>query len=413
MTILVLTLSLSGVLPSEASNHRRWSVDLHEYGYYRKEAGVRYSYPSETRVAATKEVIVVAIGNMAPAVQVDERHNMKKSLIELSLLFFDASNGKLRAKRGPWSSDSSFELSPTSRGNFLLHLRHHHGSNAEHGESLCLLSPSGEEIKRRDLAPITNDQKSGSYYVLHSPSRGTSLLKWFDGDVFHYQVFDANTLETQVEWTESKGSPSVIALSDKELLGFRQPRESDERTSTKRKMELFVRTLDGAWRSLPVNLEVSHSGAGFGMDRGDIFAPDHTMFLSGHLLAGLVSGEESGPVLKVVQTDGTIVFSGKIEDAGAMAVVPDGRYFGLVYASQSAFDRWLGGWIDMQVWPYMAYLSVWRVSNPAQAAKLSLGRNVGDYCFSSDGSQFAYVDGGSLKVIPMPIAPDTNIPHTY
>jgi hypothetical protein len=401
VTILVLTLSLANVIPSQGSDQRRWSVDLEKYGYHRRQAGARDSYNSETEVAATKEVVALAIGNVAKGVQLDEQHKAWNSTQDVSLLFFDANNGKLRAKQGPWSSDSSFELSATSQGNFLLHVRHYHPSDEKRGETLYLLSPSGEEIKRRDLPPIAEDLRNSWYHVLNSPSRDTWLLKWFDGDVYRYELFGPDTLETKLEWTGSKGTPVVAALSDKELLGFTAPTKEQSGGPAKRKYDLFVRTLDGSWRPLQAAFDVGHWGFRRG---GNLFAPNLTGFLSDHLLAGLVRQGEMESLM-IVRTDGTVVFSHKIDNGGEMIVSPDGQYFGFVYASISSFSQWLERETDMQFWPHTTELAIWRVSNPAQVLKLSLGLNISDYSFSQDGSRFAYIHAATLKAIPLSFQP--------
>jgi hypothetical protein len=122
------------------------------------------------------------------------------------------------------------------------------------------------------------------------------------------------------------------------------------------------------------------------------------------LLAGEVHDEQGGALLKIVRTDGTEAFSQKIENEGELAVSPDGQHFGFVYISRSAFNQWLDKAIDMQFWPDMVELALWRVSHPALVAKIALGRNVTNYCFSPSGS-FAYTDGGRLRVIPLPFQP--------
>jgi hypothetical protein len=401
----VLVLGLAEVCPAAASDRRKWAVDLHQYGYL---GWVRNSWVSETRVAATDDVVTVALGNFPPGMQLDEQHGKWNSPMEVFLLFFNASNGKLKTKRGPWRTDSSFGLFSTSQGNFLLHLRHYHGATEKHGETLLLLSRTGEEIQKRELPGFRQNPKADWYEVLRSPTGSTILLSGGDPEGSHYQIFRANTLDAEREWTEAKGSPLVVALSDKELLGAVSTRKNEESNSRNRGQELFVRPLDGQWQRLPESFYLSHSGQGAGS------APDKTAFLADHLLAGLIRREEYGQTLKIVRSDGTVVISQKIDGAGEVTVSPDGRYFGLVYVSPSAFERWLAKMTDGEAsWPHTADLSIWRVANPAPVAKLSLGRFVRNYCLTSDGNQFIYLDDGTLKAISVPVGSESDTPQAH
>jgi hypothetical protein len=389
---VALVLALVEVCPAiAASSQRKWSADLHPYGYL---GWVKNSWISETRLTATSDVVAVALGNFPAGTELDEQHGKWNSPMEVFLLFFDVSTGKLKSKRGPWRTDSSFELFSTSQGNFLLHLRHYHGTTENHGETLLLLSPTGEEVQKRELPGFRKNPKADWYEVLHSPTGSTILLCGGDPEGSHYQILRANALDVEREWTEAKGAPLVVALSDRELLGVVSTRKNQESNSRNRRQELFVRPLDGQWQRLPESFDLSHSGRGGGS------APDKTAFLTDHLLAGLIRREEYGQTLQIVQSDGTVVISQKIDGAGELTVSSDGRYFGLVYVSLSAFERWLAKTTDGEAsWPHTADLSIWRVSNPAPVAKLSLGRFVKNYCFTADGNQFIYLDDGKLKAI--------------
>ncbi len=84
-----------------------------------------------------------------------------------------------------------------------------------------LLSSSGEELKRLELAPSIRRSKPGSNEFLVSASGRTVLLGQVLEDGVHYRVLEPNTLDTKLEWMQAAGShsPWIVAISDKEMLG--------------------------------------------------------------------------------------------------------------------------------------------------------------------------------------------------
>jgi hypothetical protein len=91
--------------------------------------------------------------------------NLYRDTWKVNLLMFDTNAGKLRKKIGTWSSDFSFELHPTAQANFLLLLRHIWSERDNPGETLYLLSSSGEELKKMDLLPPKKEGRNSKCFA--------------------------------------------------------------------------------------------------------------------------------------------------------------------------------------------------------------------------------------------------------
>jgi hypothetical protein len=326
-----------------------WSFDLSPYGLQQTKGEKNPDRFPETRLAVTNRYVAVAIGTLPQVIPLKGPHGDFEVPWDVSLLVFDSQKGNLLVKLGPWKSDFHFELHTTARGNFLLHLPHYCGSQ-EHGETLRLIAPSGEEIEELQLAPASRDPANHPYNVMISSSRSSLLLRQVFEDGIHYRVVEADTFKEKQEWTDAleSGVPYVIALSDKELLGLGSSTKQGQSGSASGERALFVRTLDGSWRSFPILLEPgNHSLGGVGS------GPDDLAFLSNNVLVGLEPLSKSAPAkLDVARTDGTTVFSCVIPErtdafsqVGPVSVSEDGHHFavGVVHAS------WLGRFFDMTI----------------------------------------------------------------
>ncbi len=408
--MLFLVISLTGLLLSATAGQQSWSVDLREYGVKDGRGEDGRVYHPTVRMVATNNVVAVALANPAPLTAPNEPDNRLSSPWVVTLLLFEATNGKLRTKRGPWTSDFNFELHPTPQGNFLLLLRHIYDSSKKAGEILLLLSSSGEELKRLELAPSIRRSKPGSNEFLVSASGRTVLLGQVLEDGVHYRVLEPNTLDTKLEWMQAAGShsPWIVAISDKEMLGIGPAKKEDKPSAVH--SGRYTRTFEGPWRPLPVSLDIGHHGIQPGLH------PNHSVFLGDDLIValftkpGVALGLQPPPTetpIKVFRTDGTIVSTPtipKLPDrtwlTGPVATSADGRYFAVGFSHR--------GWLshvmldvmqmDMAFENDESLLLVWDASHPMPVAQINLGNKVYSHSlFADDPLLVLVLNGTTLK----------------
>lgn len=385
LTIFVAAI-LSAALAAGSPGKSRWSADLRPFGF--DVGGSSSSSYPKTQLAATDHVVAVAIGNVIPSALLKKPGDETMLPWNVILILFDSGTGKIVAKGGPWTADSLFRLFATASGNFVLQLRHYHGTDQVPSEDLHLISPSGKEIRVLTLPPAPRNPAYRSYFVLSSPSRRTLLAGHLLDDGKHWQLLDSDTLATGMSWTGGTDDPLIVALSDKELLAVGE------------NQQLYVRTMDGPWRSLPVSFETGTSEPDLGSDHPDI------TFLSDHVIAGIEPSDFSGPVrLRLIQTDGAVVFSSTVQahadvlsSVGPIQASADGRYFAIVESPIS----WLWRQLDMVLWPDDLYVVIWSASSPTPVKKLNLGPQggfIGGFSLSPDGSFVAVVNRGKVEVV--------------
>ncbi len=406
--MFLLVLGLSGVLSGHASCPPGWSVDLKKYGYqeWRERPGISNS--SALCLAVTSNVFAVAIGNPPSKTQTDRQGVRTDANWEISLLLFDPTTGKLNSTRGPWTGDMSFELYPTSQGNLLLLLQHFHQAIGEVGETLYLLSPMGDELKRVVLAPsIVNSRQTWSTFLV-SPGGGSVLVAQALEDGVHYRLLDADTLETKSEWTAEVGSnaPKVLTISDKELIGREAPRAPRTIGTMDEDPRLFVGKFDGTWTPFPTSLDTGHTGY------GRFWISNQLAFLSDSTIVGLNKKREKAEAsITVLGSDGTTVFSPtvpKLEPytslSGPVNVSQDGRYFAVGFTHRP----WLSH-LMLDVWKLDETLAndelellVWASSGPIPVAEFHPGSDFNAGAFSlgfDDPPSLVFLGRGTLKVI--------------
>lgn len=417
--LLALILNLAGALCSLPSSSDGWSVDLKDYGLreWRESNGLRHS--SNFRMATSNNAVAVAIGNPSGITETEDQSDPSKANSQVLLLIFEARTGKLLSKSAPWTADSSFELFSTSRGNWLLLLRHYKETR-DPGETLLLLSPAGNELKRLSLPPSILPPKPGSNMSSRptwnifrvSASGATVLIGQILEDGVHYKLLESDTLNTKLEWTaEADSKPlSVLALSDKELLGLGKPQSSELKDAANGPGQLFVRAYDGSWAPLPTSFDPSSHSIWAGP------YPNQLAFLSEHTLVGVLSKpEKTGAPIAVVRTDGTAVFSPVIPKLaenttlfGPVNVSQDGRYFSVGFQhrpwlSHLMLDVWK---MDMAFQPDELTLLVWESSQPVSVAQVRLGSvyDVRGLSFVlDDPPSIALLGRNILKVIPVQV----------
>jgi len=407
LAMLSLVISPAGIPFTATAGQQSWSVDLSAYGPRRERMDDGRNHDPIILVAATNGVVAAAWGNPPHPAGPGQRDNRLSDPWEVTLLLFDANNGKLKNKSGPWNGDFSFELNATAKGNFLLLLRHFHGARENPGETLYLLSSSGEELKKMDLSPSIRLSKPDWNEFQISSSGRTVLLGQIREDGVHYRVLESDTLETKFEWTREAGSdfPWIVALSDKELLGFRKPMNQEQVHRADAECDLYVRSFDGPWRPLPESLDVSHHGA-----RGQGLHPTQLAFLSDTVLVGVNAKRKDieGSIV-VLQTDGTMLSPPvipKLQDrtslTGPVAVSAGGRYFAVGFQHQPWISHLLLDVMTMDItfWNDDSLFLVWEASNPEPVARIPMGTDVRALSFSPDDPpSFAFVTGSKLQVI--------------
>jgi hypothetical protein len=409
LKILFLLVPVSFGAPGvQASGPGGWSVDLRRYGYqeWTERSGMHAS--SELELAVANSVVVVGVNNPQNKMLADVWEDRTKW--EISLLIFDPATGKLNSRRGPWIGDRSFELFSTSQGNLLLLVRHFNGTAAETGETLYLLSPTGDELKNIFLAPSILKYKQTWNTLLVSPSGRSVLLGQTLEDGVHYKLLEADTLTPQSEWTVKSGSdsPWIIALSDKALLGV-APSKGQKKTKARGgDGDLYARSLGGTWNLVPAPLDISNHG--FPMSEG----PNQLAFLRDDTIVGVNADRKASKVpILLLRTDGSKVLSPVIPKfesntslSGPVVVSRDGRYFAVGFThrpwlSHLMLDVWL---LDDTFQNDELELAVWASASPIALSQVSLGSDMGVRAFTlalNDPLLVVLLEASTLKAIPI------------
>ena len=110
LAIMSLVISLAGIPFRATAGQRSWSVDLNDYSLMEGRSEDGKTHRAEVSLAATNGVIAVALGNPPSMAAANGPADLFRSPWKVTLLLFDASDGKLKKKIGPWSCDFSFEL---------------------------------------------------------------------------------------------------------------------------------------------------------------------------------------------------------------------------------------------------------------------------------------------------------------
>ena len=382
---VVLFVTLSPASPRAAQQrHPQLSVNLDQYGW---KAPAFYA---DERVAATDNYVAVTLDAKEPATGPTTTPAEPKS--KLSLLIFEADNGKLNAKCGPWPVNGYFDLLPTAGGNFLLHLTLVSDANPHGAETLLLLSPACTQLKQVTLRDQGN-AKNRSGHILQSPSRQTLLLIEEEEGGRAYELRGSDTLDLKKQWFEPNSTaPIIIGVSDKGFLGTLPPPSVVSKTSP---IADYYRTFEGDWRLLNVS--------------------DYFSFLSDDALVGTKdSAPESWKVsaaqVAAVRLDGTPVFSARVartgyhvERSSEISVSSDGKHVALILDFAGAGLVW--GNLDMG--PEHHFIYVWSVARPSPCAKIEL-RNWLDHpylalSFGPDDLWFAVlVERSRLEIRPLP-----------
>jgi hypothetical protein len=404
---LLMAIFLTGVPTVAAAGERNWSVDLQDYIGREANGTARRSHRPTICLAATNSLIGVAIGIPDSPATEDDWAKLYSATWKITLLLFDANSGKLAKTSGPWNGGSSFQIYPTGQGNFLLFIRHLQRESPNPGETLRLLSSSGEELKKMDLAESTTASRRGWSAFMVSPGGHMVLIGQIREGNVNYRALEADTLETKFEWSREAGSdsPAIVAISDKELLGFRDVPGQERRRGWHPEKEAFARPFDGTWHPLNTTLDVSSSGL-----TAQGLNPTQVAFLSDSVLVGVhrKSSEREGSIVEL-ESDGTAPSRPVIPElpdrttlTGPVAVTGDGRYFAVGFQHQPWISHLLVDvmTLDLTFWPDELVFLVWDSSSLEPVAKISLGTEVRAISFAPDDPPtLAFIDGSKLQVL--------------
>jgi hypothetical protein len=389
---------------AEAAVQKQWSVDLTEYGYHRRTSTQAYS--SEVRVAGTNKVIAVAIGNIPPAIQGDSNWRPWNSPLDVHLLLFSAESGKFQTRRGPWRTDSSFELQATGDGGFLLLLRHFHDKEKNPGETLYLLSALGEERKKLELEPsiISGKPDWNTYHV--SGSGRTVLLGRRSGDEMRYQLLDALKLEVRNEWMAAPEDKlcGIAAISDREAVGVKNADPGESPSRPAKEQPLCVRAFGGPWRMMPERVDAAHYGL-----LEPVNSPSYIAMTGESIVVIHARPKEQEPAIRVMRTDGSSVSTAvipKLQEntwlSGPVEGSDNGQYFAVGFMHRP----WLSHLMldemqmDMTFWNDELIFLIWRIPSAEPVARIELGSDVSAMGFvGDDPPAFLYVHGTTLRLL--------------
>jgi hypothetical protein len=377
--------------------HKAWSVDWEQF-WPRELSGEEQScFGSKGKVAASETVVALAINRSC------EPSSRKGTLSPIQrpdwliVFFFDASTGKLLAKRELQLADFRFELYPTAEGNFLLYLRNNSDQGPKQVDSIILMSPTGKTLKSLDLQPTEKIPLRHPRKTFLSPGRKTLLVRQAISGTTYYQVFDADTLTSRAEWeSQYPDEPTAVSVSDKEVLGLSQPKiPSGPLPGGRQNSQVLIRTFEGAWRVLLISESEGPLRSFYAFLSDDAIVSLH----SGHSPA-----DDSFVQLLVLRTDGQVERTKVIKKSswndvwggGRIQTSINGCCFAAAVSSTSRF------WEELDFYPSHAKLYVWKYKDPEQALSMKTNGSRSDFCFFPDGSQIVILDGRVLKALALP-----------
>lgn len=373
-----------------------WSVDLRSNGI--DETIWKYHYwGAWAGIAANENTVAVAL--RCPSTPLGK--GLYRGRWEVRLLVFDARTGKLLAQRGPWSDINLFTLRSTAQGNFLLLLQPARNWGAGAKDTLLLLSPDGEELKRLDLENARREGRVFPPNVFQSPSGRTVLVEVESESGWQYQVFETDTLEPRMHWSETAEAkrPAVIAISDEKILASIELWGQPVFNWNKRKQEFFMREFGSPWsNSSRVGLAADEKGE-------DAFLP--TAFLGEREFVGQAFRNPNCWKVAVVEPDGRVVSRHRLPRSSGYNLVSTpptvtkyGRYFAIEQFHESDLSRWWDTGMDMSAFGVKFFVYVWDVKAENPIAKITLGERLHGYCFvEGETPALAVLDGPNLKLL--------------
>lgn len=388
ITVLLATLVAlcAPALAGREAQGPQWSENLSKYGYSAR----LYSY---TAIAASNDNVAVALNGAVT----DTPAAFLSANRKLSLLIFNANDGKFRTACGPWAGGILFDLWSTFDGNFILYQGPHQGSPEKSNGHILLLSPACQVLKRIELPELG---KQGGSEFLISPTRRTFLIEEHSGQDTKCEVQDANTLLVRFKIALDSGNPRIVAVSDDGLLGVKSVHSG---SSTRAVARFFYFDFHAQkWSEIP------------GPDAPDALSffrfVSNDAFIETTMTGNSDAWTTGGIQIAIRKMDGTTAFSNFIShrdihiNVGApVAVSPTGNYFGVVLNSYSVASFWR--FFDMSPGHGADY--VWSVRSTKPVARISVraGSAHQQLAFAPDDSWFALRNGKTLMVRSLPRQP--------
>ena len=395
--ILVCLSPITFLAANEKPMH--WSVDLTPYGYPAAHLLVGKLPLTSTSVRATSDNIAVAL---------DVQESTDQSLSArvglpwtLSLLIFGAKDGNLRAKCGPWTTNSAFDLWATAGGNFLLHLEPLVDTQDHATGKLLLLSPSCQSLHELALPHSQDSQRAWLRFAV-SPSGRTLLMAESEGPETTYELRNTDTLSTISTWIADPGDPVIDSVSDTGLIAVKPFLE--EHPALSERTILYRTFQEASWRTALTS-------------SGDVSLLFPIRFLSNDTILEAGRIGKLGPCadtetsVRVARIDGTILFSTAVRRSGyavgggvGFVGSSDGHFFGDVLE----FDGVGGLWCFLDMGPGYSKAYIWSSSDTEPIKRISLHRQVSvssPLAFAPDGSWYALLDNNVLSLSAL------NVPH--
>jgi hypothetical protein len=391
MLLTMLAGSCASVLVGQQARPPHWSEDLSRYGY-----SAEHPY-SDVAVAASTDNIAVALNvnqdrNASPSMP---RHFLSSDW-KLSVLIFNADDGKLRATCGPWFDGFLFNLWSTSNGNFLLYQE---PSPSKPGSSsrVFLLSPACQRLKQIELSAL-GKQAGAEFFT--SPTQRTFLIEEQSGLNAQFEVRDANTLYTRLKFGIDAEDLRAVAVSDEGLLIVRSVRPG---LSTRAPMRLFYFDFHTQkWSEIPGPDALDSSESVTFVSNGN--------FLEAAPTGSLGAWATTGIRISIRGIDGTAAFATVISHANThiapgspFAISLTGNYFGVVLSSYSVASFWR--FLDMSPRHDQVYIWSKQSEKPLVHIGVRSGSLYQQLAFAPDDSWFALRSGKILMVRPLPRPP--------
>jgi hypothetical protein len=381
----------------EKGAQKVWSVDWEPFWPRELSGEIQLCFGPALKVAASADVVALAIARACEP-------SSKKGTISpiqrphwLIVCFFDASTGKLLAKREAQLADFRFELYPTAEGNFLLYLRNNSSQGTKQVDSVVLMSPTGRTLKSFDLQPTEKVPPRHPQKTFLSPSRKTLLVRQAISGTTHYQVLDADTLTLRVEWeSQDPDEPTAVSVSDKEVLGLSQPKKPSETAPGQHQNpQVLMMTFDGAWRALWTPASEGPLRSFYAFLADDAIVSLHN---------GRSQADASFVQLVVLRTDGQVEGTKVMKKSSwsdvwggsRIETTINGCCFATAVSSTSRF------WEELDFFPAHGKLYIWKGNVLEPIVNMKINGSRLDFCFLPDGSRIVILDGGILKAYALP-----------
>jgi hypothetical protein len=381
--------SCASILVGRETRAPHWSEDLREYGY-----SAEHPY-SDIALAASTDTIAVALNvNQDRDASPSTPRYFLDSDWKLSVLIFNADDGKLRATCGPWFDDSLFDLWATSNGNFLLYQEPSASKRESSNSHVLLLSPACEELKNVEL-PARDAE------LFTSPTQRTFAIEEQSGRNAEFEVRDAGTLSTRYKFRMDAEDPRAVAVSDEGLLGVKPVRLGLATGATTRFFYFDFQTQK--WSEVPGPNAPDSSGSVSFVSNGN--------FVKASSIGSLGTWAATGIQISIYGIDGAAAFATEISrmntniaSSSPFAVSLTGNYFGVMLSSYNVSSFWrffdmTPGHDEVYIWSKksekpLVHIDAQSVSRHQQLA------------FAPDDLWFAFRSGKILMVRPLPRPPN-------